>query len=114
MPLAALDYSGPASRATPSGRTGVHRSDPVAAINELAGREPVERPPAPADRRCDVTTHTAAGRRRPHGLEQLLDTAQEELLSPLSVHEREVPTQLPGRLAAHHSGSGPTMGADDR
>lgn len=112
--LVALDESGPASQATLSGRTGIHRSDPVAVINALTARELAERTPDPADRRRNVITLTSAGRRRPRKLEQLLDSAQEELLSPLSSQEREQLTRLLGRLVAHHSRSGPTMGADDR
>ncbi|MGW6705279.1 MarR family winged helix-turn-helix transcriptional regulator [Streptomyces sp. NPDC054956] len=112
--LVALEEFGPASQATLSGRTGIHRSDLVSVINELAERELVERTPDPADRRRNVITLTAAGRRRLRKLEQLLATAQEELLSPLSAPEREQLTRLLGRLVAHHAHAGPTMGADDR
>lgn len=56
--LVALDEFGPASQATLSGRTGIHRSDLVAVINELAERELVERAPDPADRRRNVVTLT--------------------------------------------------------
>ncbi|MCY0934004.1 MarR family winged helix-turn-helix transcriptional regulator [Streptomyces sp. H34-S4] len=77
-------------------------------------RELVERTPDPADRRRNVITLAAAGRRRLRKLEQLLDAAQEEFLSPLSSQACEQLTRLLGRLVAHHSRSGPTMGADDR
>ncbi|WP_371618479.1 MarR family winged helix-turn-helix transcriptional regulator [Streptomyces sp. NBC_00454] len=110
--LVALDEFGPASQATLSGRTGIHRSDLVAVINELAERELVERTPDPADRRRNVITLTPPGRRRLRKLEQLLAAAQEELLSPLSVPEREQLTRLLGRLVDHHARSGPDMGAD--
>ncbi|MFD5142050.1 MarR family winged helix-turn-helix transcriptional regulator [Streptomyces sp. NPDC058401] len=112
--LVALDEFGPASQAALSGRTGIHRSDLVAVINELAEGELVERTPDPADRRRNVITLTAAGRRRLRKLEQLLAAAQEELLSPLSAPEREQLVSLLGRLVAHHAPGGPTMGADDR
>ncbi|MCX4783317.1 MarR family winged helix-turn-helix transcriptional regulator [Streptomyces sp. NBC_01264] len=112
--LVALDEFGPASQAALSGRTDIHRSDLVAVINELAARELVERTPDPADRRRNVITLTAAGRRRLRKLEQLLATAQEELLSPLSAKEREQLVALLGRLVAHHAPGGPTMGTDDR
>ncbi|MFZ3493960.1 MarR family winged helix-turn-helix transcriptional regulator [Streptomyces sp. 5.8] len=112
--LAALEEFGPASQAALSGRTDIHRSDLVAVINELAERELVERTPDPADRRRNVITLTAAGRRRLRKLEQLLAAAQEELLSPLSAPEREQLVALLGRLVAHHARGGPTMGADDR
>ncbi|WP_327303887.1 MarR family winged helix-turn-helix transcriptional regulator [Streptomyces sp. NBC_01298] len=112
--LVALDEFGPASQAALSGRTGIHRSDLVAVINELAARELVERTPDPADRRRNVITLTTAGRRRTRKLEQLLAAAQEELLSPLSPQEREQLVGLLGRLVAHHAPGGPTMEADDR
>ncbi|MCJ0869008.1 MarR family winged helix-turn-helix transcriptional regulator [Streptomyces sp. AP-93] len=112
--LVALDEFGPASQAALSGRTDIHRSDLVAVINELAARELVERAPDPADRRRNVITLTAAGRRRLRKLEQLLATAQEELLSPLSAPEREQLAGLLSRLVEHHAHSGPTMGTDDR
>lgn len=112
--LAALEEFGPASQAALSGRTDIHRSDLVSVINELAERELVERTPDPADRRRNVITLTAAGRRRLRKMEQLLTAAQEELLSPLSAPEREQLVALLGRLVAHHARGGPTMGADDR
>ncbi|MEV6953383.1 MarR family transcriptional regulator [Streptomyces sp. NPDC051183] len=112
--LVALEEFGPASQAELSGRTGIHRSDLVAVINELAERELVERAPDPGDRRRNVITLTPPGRRRLRKLEQLLAAAQEELLSPLSASEREQLVRLLGRLVEHHAHADPTMGADDR
>src|SRR5690349_494729 len=48
--LATLDEFGPASQAQLSSRTGIHRSDLVAVINELSDREMIERAPDPGDR----------------------------------------------------------------
>ncbi|MFD9335109.1 MarR family winged helix-turn-helix transcriptional regulator [Streptomyces sp. NPDC060028] len=110
--LVALEEFGPASQAALSGRTGIHRSDLVAVINELAERELVERTPDPADRRRNVITLTPLGLRRLCKLEQLLTAAQEELLSPLSATEREQLTRLLGRLVEHHAHADATMGAD--
>uniref|UniRef100_A0AAU2JY34 MarR family transcriptional regulator n=1 Tax=Streptomyces sp. NBC_00049 TaxID=2903617 RepID=A0AAU2JY34_9ACTN len=110
--LVALDESGPASQATLSTRTGIHRSDLVAVINELAERELVERTPDPGDRRRNVVTLTPLGRRRLRKLGQLLDAAQDELLSPLSPQERDQLTRLLGRIVEHHAHTGPAMGAD--
>ena len=70
--LATLDEFGPASQAELSSRTGIHRSDLVAVINELAGRGLVERAPDPADRRRNVVTATGAGRRQLLRLDKLL------------------------------------------
>ncbi|MER5731931.1 MarR family winged helix-turn-helix transcriptional regulator [Streptomyces sp. NPDC002138] len=107
--LVALEESGPVSQAELSARTGIHRSDLVAVINELADRGLVDRTPDPADRRRNVITLTPQGRRHSRRLEQLLDAAQEELLSPLSPAEREQLTRLLGRLVTHHAG-GPDTG----
>ncbi|MFD7031343.1 MarR family winged helix-turn-helix transcriptional regulator [Streptomyces sp. NPDC059917] len=107
--LVALEESGPVSQAELSARTGIHRSDLVAVINELAGRGLVERTPDPADRRRNVITLTPRGRHHSRRLEQLLDAAQEELLSPLSPNEREQLVRLLGRLVTHHAG-GPDAG----
>ncbi|MEU6862034.1 MarR family transcriptional regulator [Streptomyces sp. NPDC046876] len=108
--LVALDAYGPASQAGLSSRTGIHRSDLVAVINELAGSGLVERAPDPADRRRNTVSLTAAGRGRLRRLEQLLDTAQEELLSPLSASERTQLIHLLGRIVDHHAATtAPTM-----
>ncbi|MFD6967800.1 MarR family winged helix-turn-helix transcriptional regulator [Streptomyces sp. NPDC059979] len=112
--LVALEESGPASQATLSGRTGIHRSDLVAVINELAERELVERTPDPEDRRRNVITLTPLGRRRLHRLEHILDAAQGELLAPLSPSEREQLTRLLGRIVDHHAHGDPAMEPDAR
>ncbi len=70
--LATLDEFGPASQAALGRRSGIHVSDVVAALNELAEREFVVRSPDPADRRRNVVTITAAGRRQLRRLEKRL------------------------------------------
>ncbi|MEV7563464.1 MarR family transcriptional regulator [Streptomyces sp. NPDC089795] len=112
--LVALEESGPASQATLSARTGIHRSDLVAVVNELAARELVERTPDPADRRRNVVTLTSPGRRHLRKLEQILTAAQEELLAPLSTQEREQLTHLLGRIVDHHAYGAPVMGPGGR
>ncbi|MFE5720907.1 MarR family winged helix-turn-helix transcriptional regulator [Streptomyces erythrochromogenes] len=89
-----------------------HYAAMVAVINELAERELVERAPDPEDRRRNVITLTPLGRRRLHRLEQILDTAQDELLAPLSAAEREQLTRLLSRIVEHHAYGGPAMGPD--
>ncbi|WP_412076403.1 hypothetical protein ACLF6K_12660 [Streptomyces xanthophaeus] len=70
--------------------------------------------PDPEDRRHSAITLTPLGRRRLRKPDQLLDAAQQEPLTPLSAPEREQLVHLLGRIVAHHSGAGPTMGADGR
>lgn len=103
--LAALDEGGPASQADLSRRTSIDRSDMVAAVNELAEQGLVQRSPDPADRRRNVVSLTAAGRRHLGRLERLLDRAQDELLAPLSPEERRALVDLLTRVVDHHARS---------
>ncbi|MBY8881786.1 MarR family winged helix-turn-helix transcriptional regulator [Actinacidiphila acidipaludis] len=114
--LVALHEGGPASQSSLSTRTAVHRSDLVAVINELAEQGHVERTPDPADRRRNVITLTAQGRRHLRRLDKLVDSAQDALLAPLSPAEREqfaamlrrvVEHQAAERQASHDDGAPP-------
>ncbi|MFD5324834.1 MarR family winged helix-turn-helix transcriptional regulator [Streptomyces sp. NPDC127092] len=86
--LVSLDEFGPTSQAGLSRRTGIYRSDLVSVINELEERGHVARTPDPDDRRRNVVTLTAQGRRQLKRLDKILAEAQDELLAPLSVAER--------------------------
>lgn len=101
--LATLEEFGPASQARLSRRSGIHVSDIVAAINELADRELVQRAPDPSDRRRNIISLTAAGRRQLGLLEKPLAECQDELLAPLSPEERQRLTGLLSRLLDHHN-----------
>jgi DNA-binding MarR family transcriptional regulator len=100
--LSALEEFGPASQAALSRRTGIYRSDLVAAINELADRKFLDRSPDPGDRRRNVITLTHEGRRHLRRLDTLLADVQNDLLAPLSAAERDDLTRLLGRLLDHH------------
>ncbi|WP_216210206.1 MarR family winged helix-turn-helix transcriptional regulator [Amycolatopsis aidingensis] len=100
--LATLEEFGPASQAALGRRSGIHVSDIVAAVNELAGESFVERTPDPADRRRNIITITPAGRRRLRKLDRQLAQVQDELLAPLSAAERGQLTDLLGRILDHH------------
>ncbi len=101
--LATLDEFGPTSQATLGRRSGIHLSDLVAAINELADRELVERAPDPADRRRNIITTTAAGRRQLRRLDKQLTRIQDELLAPLVPEERDQLIRLLGQILDHHT-----------
>ncbi|MGY0006393.1 MarR family winged helix-turn-helix transcriptional regulator [Micromonospora sp. I033] len=101
--LATLEQFGPASQAALGRRSGIHVSDMVATINELADRHLVERAPDPADRRRNIISLTAAGERQLRRLEQQLAESQDELLAPLSPEERQRLTELLSRLLDHHN-----------
>ncbi|EHR49852.1 transcriptional regulator [Saccharomonospora marina XMU15] len=100
--LAALDDFGAASQATLGRRSGIHLSDVVAAVNELAEGGFVRRSPDPSDRRRNVITITEAGRQRLRELADVLATVQDELLAPFSVPEREELVRLLTVLLEHH------------
>jgi DNA-binding MarR family transcriptional regulator len=101
--LVALREGGPGSQSELSTRTGIYRSDLVAVINELADQGHVERTPDPADRRRNVITLTPQGRRHLRRLDQLVDTAQDALLAPLSPGEREQFAAMLRRLVDHQA-----------
>ncbi|MEV5819619.1 MarR family transcriptional regulator [Micromonospora harpali] len=100
--LATLEELGPASQATLGRRSGIHLSDMVAAVNELADRKLVERAPDPSDRRRNIISLTAAGRQQLRRLEKRLAECQDELLAPLSPGERQRLTELLAKLLDHH------------
>jgi MarR family transcriptional regulator, lower aerobic nicotinate degradation pathway regulator len=100
--LSTLDEFGPASQATLGRRSGIHVSDMVATINELADLDLVDRTPDPTDRRRNVITLTTAGKRQLRRLEKQLAHSQEELLDPLSPAERDQLTGLLSKLLDHH------------
>ncbi|MFC8380888.1 MarR family winged helix-turn-helix transcriptional regulator [Nocardia sp. NPDC057272] len=101
--LATLDEFGPASQATLGRRSGIHVSDMVATINELAEHHLVDRTPDPTDRRRNVITLTTPGKRQLRRLEKQLAHSQEELLDPLSPAERQQLTGLLSKLLEHHN-----------
>lgn len=103
--LASLQDLGPGSQAELSGRTGIYRSDMVGVLNELAESDLVERAPDPGDRRRNIITISALGRRRLRRLDTVLDGLHDELLAPLSPAERDQLVQLLIRLLDHHTGT---------
>jgi DNA-binding MarR family transcriptional regulator len=102
--LAALVEFGPETQAALGRRSGIDRSDVVAALNELAADGYVERTPDPDDGRRNIITITASGRRQYKRLTTLVTKAQDEIFGPLSPTDRTRLTTLLGRLLAHHQG----------
>ena len=101
--LASLHEYGPASQAELSRHSGIYRSDMVGVLNELAERDLVERAPDPDDRRRNVITISARGRRHLRRLDHVLDDLHDRLLAPLSRAERDQFVQLLTRLLDHHT-----------
>ena len=96
--LTALEEFGPASQAALGRRCGIDPSDMVALMARLTGDDLVERQPDPADRRRNVVSITAAGRRRLDVLAAAADAAQDALLEPLSAEERTTLVDLLTRV----------------
>jgi DNA-binding MarR family transcriptional regulator len=101
--LAALEEFGPASQADLGRRTGIDRSDVVAALNELAERGFIQRSPDPDDGRRNVITITPAGTKQLRRLEKVLAGIQEKLLAPLSAADRTKFIRLLTRLLENDS-----------
>lgn len=97
--LVALVDGGPASQATLSRRTGVHRSDLVAVLNELTAAGHVVREPDPDDRRRNVIAITRSGRNRLRSLDALVDRVQDDLLAALTRSERTELVRLLRKLS---------------
>ena len=96
--LAGLDEFGPASQAELSERSGLDRSDVVRWVDDLVAQRLARREQDPADRRRNVVTLTAAGRRRLATLDKRIGEAQQELLAGLSADERRQLVALLGKL----------------
>ena len=99
--LAALDEGGPASQADLGRRCGIDPSDMVALVRVLTGDDLVARRPDEADRRRNVIEITPAGRRRLGELGDVVASAQEALLAPLSPTERARLTAALTRIVDH-------------
>ena len=82
--LAALDEFGPDSQVQIGQRCGIDQSDMHTMLNELAVLGHVARASDPADRRRNLITLTAAGRRRLEGLDTTLTGVQHEIWAALS------------------------------
>ena len=87
--LAAIEEHGPTSQADLGRRTGIDRSDVVATLDDLVDRGLAQRRPDPVDRRRNVVTLTARGRRMLTRLDKVVDHVQDELLAPLTRKERD-------------------------
>ncbi|XVQ10953.1 MarR family winged helix-turn-helix transcriptional regulator [Spirillospora sp. CA-255316] len=101
--LAALEEFGPSSQADLGRSTGIDRSDVVAALNEMAAKNLIERSPDPDDRRRNIITLTQAGSRHLKELDGVVAEIQDDLLTPLTPAERATLTDLLSRMVDHHT-----------
>jgi DNA-binding MarR family transcriptional regulator len=98
--LATLDEFGPDSQVRIGQRCGIDQSDMHAMLNELTEQGHVARTPDPGDRRRNLITLTAAGRRRLEELDTTLTGVQHDILDALSATERDTLTVLLTRILA--------------
>jgi len=96
--LAGLDEFGPQSQAELSERSGLDRSDIVRWVDDLVANKLARREQDPDDRRRNVVTLTATGRRRLVALDARIGEAQQRLLAGLSADERRQLVALLGKL----------------
>lgn len=101
--LAALAEFGPASQADLGRRSGIDRSDVVAALNELVDKKLIERSPDPTDRRRNIITLASEGEECLSHLDGVLAQIQEELCAPLSQSERDELIRLLTRIVDHRA-----------
>jgi MarR family transcriptional regulator, lower aerobic nicotinate degradation pathway regulator len=92
--LASLEQFGASNQTQLGERSGLDRSDIVRWVDDLAERGLVARERDPDDRRRNVVTVTASGRRLLGKLDTELRSAQDRLLSPLTAGERTQLTRL--------------------
>jgi DNA-binding MarR family transcriptional regulator len=94
-----------ARQAALSRRTGLDRSDMVAALAALEGDGLVRRETDAGDRRRNVVTLTGAGRARLAALDARIAELQEAVLAPLDPGERAELVRLLQALVRHHGGA---------
>jgi len=97
--LAALDEYGPASQADLGRRTGIDRSDVVAALNDLVASGLAQRETNPTDRRRNIVAMTKHGATTLQRLDAVLDDVQDAVLAPLTPNERKTLVRLLTKLS---------------
>lgn len=100
--LAALEEYGPLSQADLGRRLGLDRNDVSGIVTRLASGRRVDRQADPADRRRNVVTLTASGKRYLKEIQRHADAAQDELLAGLSAAERRQLNELLAKLLSSH------------
>lgn len=96
--LAAVAEHGPLAQAEVVRRLDIDAKDVVGLINELQDKGLVQRRTDPRDRRKNAVSATPAGLSCLRRCSALADEANQQLLAPLSVTERELLLTLLARL----------------
>lgn len=101
--LAALEEYGPLSQADIGRRLGLDRNDVNAVMTRLEAERVVTRRVDPANRRRNIVSPTAAGRRHLDQLQKHADAVQDELLAGLNTTERRQLHDLLDKVLAGHA-----------
>jgi DNA-binding MarR family transcriptional regulator len=102
--LAALEEYGPLSQADLGRRLGLDRNDVSSIVTRLESGRHIDRQADPANRRRNVVTLTAAGKRHLEEIQRHADAAQDELLAGLGPAERRQLNELLAKLLSSHRG----------
>src|SRR5215472_9837110 len=102
--LAALEEYGALSQADLGRRLGLDRNEVSGIVTRLARGRHVNRQADPADRRRNVVTLTAPGKRHHEEIQRHANAAQDELLAGLDPAERRQLNELLAKLLSSHRG----------
>jgi DNA-binding MarR family transcriptional regulator len=100
--LAALEEYGDLSQADLGRRLGLDRNEVSGIAVRLERGQYIDRHPDPGDRRRNVLTLTASGRRYLEDIQQRADAAQDELLAGLNAAERQQLNELLAKVLGGH------------
>jgi MarR family transcriptional regulator, lower aerobic nicotinate degradation pathway regulator len=100
--LAALEEYGDLSQADLGRRLGLDRNEVSGIAVRLERGQYIDRHPDPGDRRRNVLTLTASGRRYLEDIQQRADAAQDELLAGLNAAERRQLNELLAKVLGGH------------
>ena len=100
--LAALEEYGALSQADLGRRLGLDRNEVSGIVTRLASGRHVNRQADPDNRRRNVVTLTASGKRYLEEIQRHADAAQDELLAGLSTTERRQLNELLAKLLSSH------------
>lgn len=102
--LAALEEYGALSQADLGRRLGLDRNDVSGIVTRLQNDGHIDRQADPANRRRNLVTLTASGKRHLEEIQQHADAAQDQLLAALDPAERRQLNELLAKLLSSHRG----------
>lgn len=101
--LAALARHGPLDKAALGGVAALDRTTVAVVVKNLMQRGLVELRSSTSDRRAKIVAITSAGERMLDAARDAVDTAQDRMLGPLTLREREQFIRLLGKFARENN-----------